>query len=200
MGRLPESIQNLIEEFNKLPGIGPKTSERFIFYLLKQPKKELDQLAERLKHLKEKIIICPVCFDFTEKTPCSICSDAKRDQKTICVVAESPDMFAIEKTGKYQGTYHVLGGIINQIEGIGPEQLKIKELVSRIKKDRIKEIILATNPDLEGESTALYLARLLKPLKIKITRLGKGLPMGSDIEYADEVTLANALSGRGEIN
>lgn len=200
MARFPEPIQNLIEEFNKLPGIGPKTSERFIFYLLKQPEKELDKLAERIKYLKEKITLCSICFVFTDKTPCVICSDARRDQKTICVVAESPDVLAIEKTGKYQGTYHVLEGVINQIEGIGPDQLKIKELVNRIKKDGIKEVILATNPDLEGESTALYLVRLLKPLKIKITRLGRGLPMGSNIEYADEVTLANALAGRGEIN
>ena len=200
MSRFPETIQNLIEEFNKLPGIGPKTSERFIFYLLKQPTEELDKLAERIKHLKEKITTCPICYNLTDTTPCAICSDSRRDQKTICVVSESPDVIAIEKTSKYQGVYHVLGGVINQIEGIGPEQLKIKELVNRIKKDRIKEIILATNPDLEGESTALYLARLLKPMKIRITRIGRGLPMGSNIEYADEVTLANALAGRGEMN
>lgn len=199
MTKFPSSIQNLIEEFNKLPGIGPKTSERFIFYLLKQPKKELDKLAEGIRHLKEKITLCFICYNFTEKTPCPICSDSRRDQKTICVVAESPDVHAIEKTSKYQGTYHVLGGVINQIEGIGPDQLKIKELVNRIKKDGIKEIILATNPDLEGESTALYLVRLLKPLGVKITRLGRGLPMGSNIEYVDEVTLANALAGRGEM-
>lgn len=200
MGRFPPSIQNLIEEFNKLPGIGPKTAERFIFYLLKQPKKELEHLAEKIKQLKEKIIICPICFDFTENTPCSICANTRRDQKTICVVTESPEVSALEKTGKYHGLYHVLGGVINQIEGIGPEQLKIKELVKRIKKNGINEVILATNPDIEGESTALYLARFLKPLKIRITRLGRGLPMGSYIEYADEVTLANALEGRGEIN
>ncbi|PIY96336.1 MAG: recombination protein RecR [Candidatus Kerfeldbacteria bacterium CG_4_10_14_0_8_um_filter_42_10] len=200
MARLPETIQNLIEEFNKLPGIGPKTSERFIFYLLKQPTEELDKLAERIKRLKEKITTCPVCYNFTDTVPCPICSDSKRDQKTICVVSESPDVIAIEKTSKYQGSYHVLGGVINQIEGIGPEQLKIKELVNRIQKNGIKEIILATNPDLEGESTALYLARLLKPMKIRITRIGRGLPMGSNIEYADEVTLANALAGRGEMN
>lgn len=200
MGRFPEPIQNLIEEFNKLPGIGPKTSERFIFYLLKQPKKELDNLAEKIRHLKEKITICPTCYNLTDKTPCFICSDKKRDQKIICVVAESPDVAAIEKTDKYNGVYHVLGGVINQIEGVGPDQLKIKELVNRIKKDGIKEVILATNPDIEGESTALYLARLLKQLKIKITRIGRGLPMGSNIEYADEVTLANALAGRGEMN
>lgn len=200
MGKLPKPIQDLIEEFNKLPGIGSKTSERFIFYLLKQPDGELDKLSERIRHLKEKILVCPTCYNFADQSPCSICSDKKRDQKIICVVAESPDVIAIEKTDKYNGLYHVLGGVINQIEGIGPDQIKIKELVDRIKKDGVKEVVLATNPDMEGESTALYLARLLKPLNVKVTRIGRGLPMGSNIEYADEVTLANALAGRGEMN
>ncbi|MFA6525580.1 MAG: recombination mediator RecR [Patescibacteria group bacterium] len=199
MGTLPPSIQNLIAEFNKLPGIGPKTSERFIFHLLKRPKSDLEQMANSLRDLKDKIAICSICYDFTEKSPCNICSSSQRDKTTICVVAESPDLMAIEKSGTYKGLYHVLGGVINQIEGIGPDQLKINELVERIKKDGIKEIILATDPDMEGESTALYLIRVLKPLGIKITRIGKGLPMGSNIEYADEVTIANAMEGRGEV-
>ncbi len=199
MSKLPESIQKLIEEFNKLPGIGPKTSERFVFYLLKQSKLELEKFALALSHLKDKIKTCSVCYNFTEKDPCEICGDKKRDQKTICVVAESPDQEAIEKTSEYHGSYHVLGGTINQVEGIGPENLRIQELINRLKKDHLKEIIIALNPDMEGESTALYLVRLLKPYKIKITRLARGLPMGSDLEYADEITLTNALAGRKEI-
>ncbi|MBU0612985.1 recombination mediator RecR [Patescibacteria group bacterium] len=199
MGTLPPSIQNLINEFNKLPGIGPKTSERFIFHLLKRPKSDLEQMANSLRELKDKIAICTECYDFTENSPCDICTSSQRDKTTICVVAESPDLMAIEKAGTYKGIYHVLGGVINQIYGIGPDQLRINELEERIKKNGIKEIILATNPDMEGESTALYLIRVLKPLGIRITRIGKGLPMGSNIEYADEVTLANAMEGRGEV-
>lgn len=199
MGNLPPSIQNLITEFNKLPGIGPKTSERFIYHLLKRPKSDLEQMANSLRDLKDKIAICSNCFDFTEKSPCNICSSSLRDKTTICVVAESPDLSAIEKSGTYKGTYHVLGGVINQIEGVGPDQLKINELIDRIKNNKVQEVILATDPDMDGESTALYLIRVLKPMKVKITRIGKGLPMGSNIEYADEVTLANAMEGRGEV-
>jgi recombination protein RecR len=199
MGTLPPSIQNLINEFNKLPGIGPKTSERFIFHLLKRPKSDLEQMAKSLSELKDNISICSECYDFTEESPCSVCNSSQRDKTSICVVAESPDLIAIEKSGTYKGIYHVLGGVINQIYGIGPDQLRIKELEERIKKNGVKEVILATNPDMEGESTALYLIRVLKPLGIKMTRIGKGLPMGSNIEYADEVTLSNAMEGRGEV-
>ncbi len=199
MPKFPEPIQNLINEFNKLPGIGPKTSERFVFYLLKQPKEEISRLAQVLENLKDKITYCSVCQNVSEKNPCIICSDQKRSKTTICVVAESHDMASIENTGEFNGLYHVLGGNLNPLENITPDKLKIKELVQRIKKDGVKEIILALNPDLEGESTTLYLTKLLKPLNTKITRLARGLPMGSDLEYADEVTLSNALKGRLEI-
>lgn len=200
MNYYPEVIQNLINEFNKLPGIGPKTSERFIFYLLKQPRSEIAKFSQALEHLRDKITYCEVCYNFSEKKLCSICSNKTRDNSTICVVAESSDLVAIEKTKEYKGLYHVLGGVINQIEGLGPEKLKIKELLERVKKNKIKEIIIATNPDMEGEFTALYLAKLLKPFReTKITRLGKGIPMGGNLEYADEITLSNALKGRREI-
>lgn len=197
MTSFPPTIHRLIEVFNQFPGIGSKTSERFVFYLLKQPQEFLDRLALSLQQLKQKISLCSQCYQFTEKNPCSICADFKRNSKLLCVVAESSDILALEKTGQYYGLYHVLGGTINQIEGVGPEQLRIQELVQRI-KNGVQEVILATNPDLEGESTALYLANLLQKLHIKTTRLGRGLPMGSSVEYADEVTLSDALAGRKE--
>jgi len=199
MAKFPEPIQNLINEFNKLPGIGPKTSERFVFHLLKQPKEEISKLSQTLNNLKDNITYCSICQNISEKNPCHICSDQTRNKKTICVVAESHDMASIENTGEYKGLYHILGGNLNPLEDITPDKLKIKELLSRIKKNDIKEIILALNPDLEGESTTLYLIKILKPLNIKITKLARGLPMGSDLEYADEITLSNALNGRLEI-
>lgn len=192
----PPSIQNLIDEFNKLPGIGQKTSERFVFYLLKKSPQDLERFAKALNHLRDNVSVCSTCYNFSEKNPCAICTDQKRDKSILCVVAESQELLAFEKTGEFNGLYHVLGGVINQVDGIGPEKLRIKELVQRIKKDGIKEIILATNPDLEGESTAIYLTKALKPLGVKISRIGRGLPMGGDIEYADEITLTNALKGR----
>jgi recombination protein RecR len=173
MAKYPEAIQNLIDQFNKLPGIGEKTSQRFVFYLLKQPKEELEKLAKNIEKLKDKIFLCQNCFNIDEKSPCSICSDKKRDQKTICVVCQATDIRTIEKTQEYNGLYHVLEGTINQVEGIGPEKLRIKELISRIKKDGIREIILALNSDIEGETTILYLKKLLNPSKIKITRLAR---------------------------
>lgn len=196
---LPLAIQNLIQQFNKLPGIGNKTAERFVFYLLKQPKAEINEFILALNNLKNNIKLCQICFNFSETTPCNICSDSTRDKSIICVVAASPDIIALEKTSDFHGVYHVLNGLINQIEDMGPEKLKIKELVNRIKKQPTKEIILALDATMEGETTAMYLARELKPLNIKVTRLARGLPMGSDIEYADEVTLASALAGRREI-
>lgn len=196
---LPESIQKLIDQFNKLPGIGQKTSERFILYLLKQPKSELENMAENILNLKNGVVRCKTCFNFTEKDPCQICSDPSRTQTTICVVADSPDLMAIERAREYQGVYHILGGTINHIEGIGPEQLSIKPLITRIRQNKTQEVIIATNPDIEGESTAMYLFKLLKPLNIKITRIGRGLPMGANLEYADEVTLQNAMQSRREM-
>jgi len=217
MTKFPSSIQNLIDQFNKLPGIGQKTAEKLVFYLLKQPKTELAAFAEALAHVKDKITYCAICQNIAEKSPCPICADTKRDSSTICVVALPQDMIAIESTGDYQGKYHVLGGNLNTLDGITPEQLKIKELVGRLasgplnKEGEItpftkggsggipKEIILGLSPDLEGETTILYLTKILKPYKMKITRLARGLPMGSDLEYADEATLSNALKGRREI-
>lgn len=199
MPKFPEPIQNLINEFNKLPGIGPKTSERFVFYLLKQPKEEIVKLTHVLENLKNKITYCSVCQNISEQNPCPICSDSKRDKKTICIVSESHDLASIENTGEFKGLYHVLGGTLSPLEGITPDKLAIKQLLQRIKKDKVKEIIVALNPDLEGESTTLYLTKTLKPFNIKITRLARGLPMGSDLEYADEVTLSNALKGRMQI-
>jgi recombination protein RecR len=208
-------IQDLIDEFNKLPGIGPKTSERFVFYLLENSPENLDSLAEAIQALK-KVSQCSVCFNFSEQKICPICADRRRYHSIICVVAKPQDLMAIEKTKEFKGVYHVLGGIIDRPRGIGPKELKIKELVSRIKKEpKIKEIILAFNPDLEGETTILYLTKILQPirqapfgpssgrgqgkLEIKITRLAKGLPMGGELEYADELTLSDALKGRKEI-
>ncbi|MFH1536899.1 MAG: recombination mediator RecR [Patescibacteria group bacterium] len=199
MASLPESIQNLIGEFNKLPGIGPKTSEKFVYYLLSQPKDEIDEFVKALTILKEEIKICETCFNFCPKSPCNICNDSKRNSKVICVVADSADLQAIENTGEFNGLYHVLGGTINQIDGIGPEKLKIKELIKRIQDNNIEEIILGLNPNMEGETTTLYLKKELNPLKIKVTRLARGLPMGADLEYADEMTLTDALKGRNEI-
>ncbi|MCK4553708.1 recombination protein RecR [Candidatus Parcubacteria bacterium] len=192
----PSSIQNLINHFSQLPTVGPKTAERYVFYLLKQSPEELQKFAQTIAELKEKTTVCQTCFAIAEANPCLICSDQKRNQAIICVVADTRDMLTIEATKQYNGLYHILGGTINAIESIKPEQLNIKQLIVRVKQNGIKEIILALNPDLEGETTAMYLAKLLKSLNIKITRLAKGLPMGADLEYADEITLTNALKYR----
>lgn len=199
MSKFPTPIQNLIDEFNKLPGIGPKTSQRFVFYLLNQPGQEIEKLVQALTGIKTQVKFCSVCLHITEKDPCEICSDSSRDQKTICVVANVYDLLSIENTGEYRGLYHILGGVLNPLEGVTPQELRVKELVERIKKNKPLEIILGLNPDLEGESTVIYLTKLLSPAKIKVTRLAKGLPMGADLEYADEVTLSNALKGRLEV-
>ncbi len=194
----PESIQNLIEYFRKLPSVGPKTAERYVFYLINQHPELLQRFAQAMAEVKEKISVCQTCFSIAESDPCKICSDAKRDNSVICLVADTRGMLAVEATKQYQGVYHILGGVINAIEGIKPEQLNIRALLSHLKKNRAKEIILAFNPDLEGETTAMYITKLLKPSGIKITRLAKGLPMGADLEYADEITLSNALKYRNE--
>lgn len=209
------SIQNLINHFSKLPTVGPKTAERYVFYLLKQNPEELQKFAQNIAELKEKTIVCQTCMVYAESNPCLICADNKRDKNSLCVIADTRDMITIESTREYNGLYHALGGQLNAIEGIKPEQLNIKQLIARIKKNptatlpsaklgagrasNIKEIILALNPNLEGETTSMYLVKLLKPYNIKITRLAKGLPMGSNLEYADEMTLSNALKFRNEI-
>lgn len=201
MARLPLPIQQLIEEFSRLPGIGPKTAERLAFYLLKASQAHLEQFADRLRGIKKSITVCTTCQNYAIKNPCEICSDASRTQETICIVSRPFDVVAIEKIGEYRGLYHVLGGVINPIEGITPDKLAIKQLEERVSKAKgiVKEMIIATNSDMEGETTALYLAKLFKPLGINVTRLGRGLPMGADVEYADEVTLGYALKGRRQM-
>ncbi len=196
---LPSPIQKLIQQFDKLPGIGPKTAERLAFWLLKKPQADLEEFAKSIKEAKKDLIICSSCQNISEQDPCPICSDPHRDKQTICIVAETHDLQTIELLKEYQGVYHVLDGVINYLEGIGPDNLNIQPLVQKIKNNGIKEVILALNPDLEGEATSLYLQKLLQPFNIKITRLAKGLPSGSAIEYADEVTLVSALKNRREL-
>jgi recombination protein RecR len=195
-GTVAGPVQALINEFSKLPTIGPKTAARLVFYLLSRPRHEAQSLAEAILVVKDKVRFCSRCFSFTEHDPCDICTDERRDAKTVCVVAEAKDIYAIERTGAYKGRYHVLGGLISPMDGIGPAQLHVKELVERIGAESPREIILATNPNAEGEATALYLSRLLQPLGVTVTRLAYGLPIGGDLDYADEVTLAKALEGR----
>lgn len=201
MNKYPASIANLINQFSKMPGLGPKSAERLVFYLLKKSPDDLKNLAQNIENLKKEIQICQTCYNYSLKNPCEICSDKRRDHYIICVVALPQDLAVIENTAEYQGIYHVLGGVLNAVEGITPDKLKIKELLGRLKssKIKIKEVILAFNPDLEGESTTLYLTRQLKPYKIKITRLAKGLPTGADLEYADAITITDALKGRREL-
>lgn len=182
-----------------LPSVGPKTAERYVFYLLKKNPEELQQLAQTIAELKEKTLQCKICLAITETNPCQICGDAKREQKKICLVANTRDMLNIENTGKYFGLYHVLGGLIDTVAGLKPQHLNIKPLLSRIKKEQIKEIIFALNPTLEGETTSMYLQKLLKPYNVKITRLAQGLPTGANLEYADPLTLGNALTNRYEL-
>jgi len=196
MPKYPPTMQRLIDEFSQLPTIGPKTAERFVFYLLKN-KDRVTALQLALDELKNKVTVCERCFTYSEKSPCYICSNPKREQSVICVVAQTTDLAVIESTGQYNGLYHILGGVINPLEE--DAKLTTEALVKRIKDNKIKEVILAFNPDIEGESTILNLNRLLKPLHVKITRLARGLPMGSELVYADEVTLGNALEGRKEI-
>jgi recombination protein RecR len=199
MRSVPRSVERLIEEFNRLPGIGPKTASRLTFYLLRSPEEQAQALAKAVSELHEKVVTCAVCLNIAEESPCSICADAQRDRSVICVVEEPLDVLAIEKTGQYDGLYHVLHGAISPVEGIGPEDLKIGELMQRLHTNQIQEVILATNPNLEGESTAMYISRQLGPLGVRVTRLAHGLPMGGDLEYADEVTLTRALEGRREM-
>ena len=199
VGHPPGALSRLIGELLKLPGVGPKTAQRLAFYLLKVPQEEAAALAQALLDLKDKMRLCPLCGNITEEELCGICRDPNRDPSTLCVVEEANDLFALEKTREFRGLYHVLGGTISPLEGKGPEQLTVKELLKRLEGGVVKEVILATNPTVEGEATALYLSRLLKPLRVKVTRIARGLPMGGNLEYADEVTLAKALEGRREV-
>lgn len=192
-------VANLIDAFSKLPGIGPKTAARLTFYLLRAPEQEALGLAEALRELKERTVFCQRCHNVAEASPCAICSNDERDAGLLCVVEEPSDVLAIERTREFKGLYHVLHGAISPVDGIGPEQLKIAELLARIQVEPICEVLIATNPNLEGEATAMYLARLISPLAVRVTRLAHGLPVGGDLEYADEVTLSRALSGRHEM-
>jgi recombination protein RecR len=192
-------VARLIEELHKLPGIGPKSAQRLTYHLLRAPAEDARALAQAILEVKEKITLCSVCQNVTDADPCSICDDPTRDSTSLCVVEEPLDILALERTRSFKGRYHVLHGVLSPMDGIGPDDLKIQELLDRLRSGDVTEIILATNPNLEGEATAMYISRLLKPLDIRITRLARGLPMGGDLEYADDVTLTRALEGRQEV-
>jgi recombination protein RecR len=192
-------VQALIDELGRLPGIGPKSAQRIAFHLLKLPTDDANRLATAIREAKEKVRFCERCFNVAEAALCPICADERRDPTVVCVVEESRDIMAIEKTGEFRGRYHVLLGVMSPLEGIGPEQLKIRELLSRLGPEGIQEVIVCTNPNTEGEVTAMYLARMLKPLGINVTRIASGLPVGGDLEYADELTLGRAIEGRRAI-
>jgi len=199
MLRFPEAIKQLIEYFDRLPGIGPKTAEKLVFYLLKQPKEQIQGFSKALQHLHDTLGFCSVCLNFSDKPLCEICRNPERDQAMICVVSENHDLAAIEHSAEFHGVYHVLGGTINPLEGITPELLNVKQLVERVGKSRINELIFAFDSDYEGEATVLYLTKLFKEKDLKMTRLAQGLPMGSVVEYADEITLGKAIKGRIEL-
>jgi recombination protein RecR len=192
-------IQDLIDELARLPGIGPKSAQRLAFYMVKAPAQDARRLAEAIVAAKDKVRFCRECFGVSEGDLCRICRDPGRDASVICVVEESKDQAAVEKAGVVKGKYHILGGAISPLEGIGPDDLRVQELLDRVARDHVEEVILATNPNLEGNATAMYVAALLKPLGVKVTRLASGLPVGGDLEYADEVTLGQALEGRRDM-
>jgi len=194
-----KSVENLINEFRKLPGIGPKSAKRIVFYLLKLSHSDITKLSQALVEMKEKVKICKYCYNLTEEDVCNICRDQSRDKKKICIVEEVSDLIIIEKTGEYKGLYHILGGLLSPIENIGPKEIRIPRLLERIKNDNTEEVIMALNPTVEGESTAMYLKKILSPLGVKVTRLASGLPVGGDLEYADEVTIGRAISDRREL-
>jgi recombination protein RecR len=195
----PEAVTRLVEEFARLPGIGPKTASRLTYYLLRAPLEQVKALGEAVSQLRDRIVFCSRCFNITESDPCPVCSDLHREQHTVCVVEEPLDVLAIERTAEYRGLYHVLHGAISPVEGIGPDDLRIGELLARMQREPVSEVILATNPSLEGEATAMYIQRQLLPFRVRVTRLARGLPVGGDLEYADAITLARALEGRQEM-
>ena len=196
MATYAAAVQDLIDELGRLPGVGPKSAQRIAFHLLKVPKEDAMRLAKAIVEAKDRVAWCSRCFNLSEGELCGICADDRRDGHTICVVEEPKDLVAVEKTGEFKGRYHVLQGAISPIEGIGPDQLRVKELLARIEPEGVTEVILCTNPNIEGEATAMYLGRLLTPLGISVTRIASGLPVGGDLEYADELTLGRALEGR----
>jgi recombination protein RecR len=192
-------VQSLIDELGRLPGVGPKSAQRIAFHLLKLPDEDAFRLARSITEAKEKVSFCRRCFNVCEGEECGICLDSRRDASALCVVEEPRDVVAVEKTGEFRGRYHVLQGAISPLDGIGPDQIRVRELLTRLGNEEITEVILCTNPNIEGEATAMYLARLLKPLRIRVTRIASGLPVGGDLEYADELTLGRALEGRREL-
>ncbi|MGA7201330.1 MAG: recombination mediator RecR [Candidatus Cybelea sp.] len=196
MRTVASPVAALINEFSKLPTIGPKTAARLVFHLLNRPRNEAQSLAEAILAVKDKVHFCSICYSLSEQDPCEFCTDDRRDARVICVVAEAKDVYAIERTNAFKGRYHVLGGLISPMDGIGPAQLHVKELIERMAREEPGEIILATNPNAEGEATALYLSRLLQPLGSIVSRLAYGLPIGGELDYADELTIAKALEGR----
>ncbi|MCH6553149.1 MAG: recombination protein RecR [Acidobacteria bacterium] len=199
MKELAPPIARLVEELQRLPGIGRKTAQRLAFHLLRQPTAEAERLAQAILDAKQNLRTCSICHNITEQDPCGFCSSSTRNHKQICVVESAQDILNVERTRSYQGLYHVLGGVLSPLQGMGPDQLNIKSLLERLKGDSVEEIIVATNPNAEGEATALYLSKLIKPLGIRITRLGMGLPAGSELEYADQITMTRALEGRREL-
>ena len=196
----PEPIAKLIDSFSRLPGVGPKTAARLAFYVLRMKEEDVMNFAKALVNVKRNLLYCSVCCNITDTDPCRVCSDKQRDRSVICVVQEARDLVAMERTKEFHGMYHVLQGAISPMEGIGPDDIRVAELLRRLADDEVQELILATNPNIEGEATAMYLSRLVKPFQIKVTRIAHGLPVGGDLEYADEVTLSKALEGRRELN
>lgn len=192
-------FEELIEQFERLPGIGRKTAHRLAYYVLKLPQSEAEKFADAIANVKKKIRYCKICYNITDRETCSICENQARDKSVICVVEDPKDVVAFEKTGEFCGTYHVLNGTISPMNGVGPDQIRIGELLSRVKASPVKEVIMATNPTVEGEATAMYISRVLKPLGVKVTRLAYGIPVGGDLEYADEITLQRSIQGRSEI-
>jgi len=196
---LPEPLARLIEHLQRLPGIGAKSAQRLAFHLLKSPRDEVETLAQAMRDVKDRVTYCSICGNITDADPCAYCADANRDHRLICVVEEPQNVTAIEKTRGFKGTYHVLMGALSPLHGVGPDDLKIKGLLERVGAGSIEEVILATNPNVEGEATAIYLARLLKPLGVRVSRIAMGVPVGSDLEYADEITMQKSMEGRREI-
>jgi recombination protein RecR len=197
---IPRPVQSLIDELSRLPGIGPKTASRLTYFLLRQPPEQSKSLAEALVEMKERTRFCSICFNMTENDPCPVCSDEAREASVLCVLEEPLDVIAIEKTRVFKGRYHVLHGAISPVDDVGPDDLRIKELLNRLRDNKVREVIIATNPSYEGEATAMYLQKQIAPLGLKVTRLARGLPVGGDLEYADETTLARALEGRSEMS
>ena len=195
----PKSIATLIEHFQKFPSVGPKSAQRMAFYMLRMPESEVQKFAQAILEAKRNTRTCEVCFNLSSASPCEICTNPKRDRSIICVVAETKDLIAIEKTNEFKGLYHVLQGLISPMDGIGADDIRIKELLTRLASDEVKEVILALPPSVEGEATSLYLTKLIKPFGITISRIAFGLPVGADLEYADEITIAKAIGGRREI-